>query len=72
MNESVLIENIFNEGLSLREITDIVMGLNSSANRHLKSSLAFSFFVSTPTEQTVELSNGKRHYHISILLRLGH
>ena len=66
MNESVLIENIFNEGLSLREITDIVMGLNSSANRHLKSSLAFSFFVSTPTEQTVELSNGKRHYHIRL------
>ena len=70
MNDStktnIEIESLFNKGLSLNEMADIVMRLNTTSNRHTQSPLSFSFFVNMTNERTVELSNGRKHYHIAI------
>lgn len=60
------IENLFSKGLSVNEMADIIMRMNTSSSRHTQSPLTFSFFVNTPNERTVELSNGRKHYHIEI------
>lgn len=63
---SINIENLFSKRMSLNEMADIVLGLYESSYRHLKSPFAISFYINTPSERIMELSNGKKRYHIVI------
>lgn len=63
---NIEIENLINKDLSLNEMVDIIMGLNTSSIRHVQSPLSFSLFVNTPDERTVELSSVRRNCHIEI------
>lgn len=66
MISSSNIEELFNKGMSAEEVAHIILMLNTSSSRRLKSPLSFSYFVNMSDGRTIELCSNLCQYHLAL------
>lgn len=65
MTPSSNVEELFKKGMSAEDVAHIIMMLNTSSSRRLKTPLSFSYFVDMPGSRTIDLYSNLCQYHLT-------